>query len=111
MEKVPDNATINCEEVFGPVVILKAVKSLDEAIEIANSVDYGLHGAIFTKNVNDAFKAIHRLEVGSVLVNESTDYRLDQMPFGGIKQSGLGREGKKFALQEMTDAKVVFFNF
>ncbi|OGU54134.1 MAG: aldehyde dehydrogenase [Ignavibacteria bacterium RBG_13_36_8] len=110
MEKVPDNATINCEEVFGPVVILKAVKSLDEAIEIANSVDYGLHGAIFTKNVNDAFKAIHRLEVGSVLVNESTDYRLDQMPFGGIKQSGLGREGIKFALQEMTEPKVVIFN-
>lgn len=110
LTNVPNTAIIKCEEVFGPVVIIEPVKTLEEAIKISNSVDYGLHGAIFTKNVNDAFKAIHGLEVGSVLVNESTDYRLDQMPFGGIKQSGLGREGIKFALQEMTEPKVVIFN-
>lgn len=110
LEKVPSNATISCEEVFGPVVILEPVKSIDEAIEMANSVDYGLHGAIFTKDINTAYKAIHGLEVGSVIVNDSTDYRLDQMPFGGVKQSGLGREGIKFSLQEMTEPKVVIFN-
>jgi glyceraldehyde-3-phosphate dehydrogenase (NADP+) len=107
---VPADATVNCEEVFGPVVILQPIDTLDNAIEIANSVDYGLHGAIFTNNVNDAFKAIHGLEVGSVIVNDSTDYRLDQMPFGGVKMSGLGREGIKFALMEMTEPKVVCFN-
>jgi len=110
LEKVPSNATISCEEVFGPVVILEPVNSIEGAIEIANSMDYGLHGAVFTKDINTAYKAIQGLEVGSVLVNDSTDYRLDQMPFGGIKQSGLGREGIKFVLQEMTEPKVVIFN-
>ena len=107
---VPSDATIHCEEVFGPVVVLQPIDTLENAIEIANSVDYGLHGAIFTNNVNDAFKAIHGLEVGSVIVNDSTDYRLDQMPFGGVKMSGLGREGIKFSLMEMTEPKVVCFN-
>jgi len=107
---VGDDVTVKCEEVFGPVVILEPADTLDEAIEKANSVNFGLHGAIFTNNVNDAFKAIHGLEVGSVIVNDSTDYRLDQMPFGGVKMSGLGREGIKFALMEMTEPKVVCFN-
>lgn len=110
LASVPENARITCEEIFGPVVILKPVSSLDEAIKISNSVEYGLHGAIFTKNIDNAFRAINELEVGSVIINDSTDYRLDQMPFGGVKQSGLGREGIKFSLQEMTEPKVVCFN-
>jgi glyceraldehyde-3-phosphate dehydrogenase (NADP+) len=73
-------------------------------------VDYGLHGAIFTNNLNNAFHAIKYMDVGSVIVNDSTDYRVDLMPFGGVKNSGLGREGIKFALQEMTEPKVVCFN-
>ena len=107
---VPDDSTIKCEEVFGPVVILQPIDTLDNAIEIANSVDYGLHGAIFTKDINSAFKAAHELDVGGVMINDSTDYRLDQMPFGGVKKSGLGREGIKFALQEMTEPKVICIN-
>ncbi len=107
---MPDTAKLNCEEVFGPVVNLYKVSSLDEAIQLANSVIYGLHGAIFTRSLENAFKAIKELDVGGVMVNDSTDYRIDMMPFGGVKWSGLGREGIKFALLEMTEPKVVCFN-
>ncbi|MDH5468374.1 MAG: aldehyde dehydrogenase family protein, partial [Candidatus Aminicenantes bacterium] len=107
---MPDSAKLNCEEVFGPVVNLYKVSSLDEALELANSVKYGLHGAIFTRSLEHAFKAIRELDVGGVMVNDSTDYRIDMMPFGGVKWSGLGREGIKFALLEMTEPKLVCFN-
>jgi len=107
---MPSRAKLNCEEVFGPVVSLYRVSSLDEAISQANSVRYGLHGAIFTRSLDHAFKAIRELDVGGVMVNDSTDYRIDMMPFGGVKWSGLGREGIKFALLEMTEPKVVCFN-
>jgi glyceraldehyde-3-phosphate dehydrogenase (NADP+) len=107
---MPDAAKLNCEEVFGPVVNLYKVSSLDEAIKLSNSVRYGLHGAIFTSSLENAFKAIKELDVGGVMVNDSTDYRIDMMPFGGVKWSGLGREGIKFALLEMTEPKLVCFN-
>jgi len=109
-ENMPDTALLSCNEVFGPVVMLYAVDSLDDAIEASNAVDYGLHGAIFTNNLNQAFKAIRKMDVGGIIVNDSTDYRVDLMPFGGVKNSGLGREGIKFSLQEMTEPKTVCFN-
>ena len=109
-ENMPSTAKLDCQEVFGPVVTLYSVNNLDEAIEKSNNVDYGLHGSIFTNNLNHAFHAIKNMDVGSVIVNDSTDYRVDLMPFGGVKKSGLGREGIKFALQEMTEPKVVCFN-
>jgi len=107
---VPPGSKLDCEEVFGPVVCLYSIRTLDEAIEKANNVKYGLHAAIFTRSIDHAFKAIQGLEFGGVIVNDSTDYRIDLMPFGGIKMSGLGREGVKFAIQEMTEPKVVCFN-
>lgn len=107
---MPDSAKLNCEEVFGPVVNLYKVSSLDEALDLANRVKYGLHGAIFTRSLGNAFKAIREMDVGGVMVNDSTDYRIDMMPFGGVKWSGLGREGIKFALLEMTEPKLVCFN-
>ena len=110
MVDMPRGAKLDCQEVFGPVVSLYPVDTLDEAIERANEMDYGLHAAVFTKDLNKAFKAAYGLECGGVLVNDSTDYRIDMMPFGGIKMSGLGREGIKFALQEMTEPKMVCFN-
>jgi glyceraldehyde-3-phosphate dehydrogenase (NADP+) len=106
----PAGIRLDCEEVFGPVVSLYRVSSLEEAIRLSNGVNYGLHGAIFTKSLANAFKAVRELEVGGVMINDSTDYRIDMMPFGGIKRSGLGREGIKFALLEMTEPKVVCFN-
>lgn len=109
-ENMPNTAKLDCQEVFGPVVTLYSTKNLDEAIEKSNAVDYGLHGAIFTNDINNAFTAIKKMDVGGIIVNDSTDYRVDLMPFGGVKNSGLGREGIKFALQEMTEPKVVCFN-
>ncbi len=110
MEKMPAGAKLDCQEIFGPVVTLYAVENLDEAIEKSNAVDFGLHGAIFTSNLHAAFDAIKRMDVGGIMVNDSTDYRVDLMPFGGVKNSGLGREGIRFALEEMTEPKVVCFN-
>jgi glyceraldehyde-3-phosphate dehydrogenase (NADP+) len=110
LEDVAQNAKLNCQEIFGPTVNLYPVENLEEAVNKSNSVEYGLHGAIFTKNINNAFYAIKEMDVGGIMVNDSTDYRVDLMPFGGVKKSGLGREGIKYALQEMTEPKVVCFN-
>ena len=106
---VPEDCTIAKEEIFGPVVLLYPVADLDEAIALSNSVNYGLQAGIFTKNIDLAHKAIAKLDVGGIMVNDSSDYRIDAMPFGGVKNSGLGREGIKFSIQEMTEPKVVCF--
>jgi glyceraldehyde-3-phosphate dehydrogenase (NADP+) len=107
LENVPENATIHHSEVFGPAVNLYAIDSLDEAIGKANSVDFGLHSAGFSNDVTVCHKLAAGLDSGSVIINDSTDYRLDSMPFGGVKSSGLGKEGIRFSLQEMTEPKVV----
>ena len=107
LENVPTDATIHYEEVFGPTVNLYPFDDLDDAIQEANSVDYGLHAAAFARDVEICFRLVEGLDAGSVLINDSTDYRLDSMPFGGVKGSGLGKEGVKFSLQEMTEPKVV----
>jgi glyceraldehyde-3-phosphate dehydrogenase (NADP+) len=110
LEAVPEGARLDCDEAYGPVVSLYRAVSLDEAIARANNVEYGLHAAIFTESLRSAFEAVRGLHVGGVMVNDSTDYRLDVMPFGGTKLSGVGREGVRFALQEMTETRVVCFN-
>ena len=107
LENVPKTARVHAEEVFGPTVNLYSVADADEALAEANSIDYGLQAAVFTRDVDMAFKLAYGLDCGGVMINDSTDYRLDSMPFGGIKNSGLGREGVKFALQEMTEPKVI----
>ncbi|KSU84414.1 glyceraldehyde-3-phosphate dehydrogenase (NADP+) [Fictibacillus enclensis] len=109
LKNVPEHCSIAREEIFGPVVLLFEVENLDEAIEKANAVSYGLQGGIFTKNMDQAQKAIANMEVGGIMINDSSDYRIDAMPFGGVKKSGLGREGIKFAIQEMTEPKVVCY--
>jgi glyceraldehyde-3-phosphate dehydrogenase (NADP+) len=110
LENVPTGVHLDRDEAYGPVVCLYRISSLDEAVALANRTDYGLHAAIFTENLRDAFKAIRRLSVGAVIVNDSTDYRLDIMPFGGTKLSGIGREGVRFSLLEMTETRVVCLN-
>ena len=110
LEDVPAGVRLDCEEVYGPVVSLYRVHSLEEAIEKANAVEYGLHAAIFTERIEDAFRAASSLQVGAVIVNDSTDYRLDVMPFGGMKMSGIGRMGIWPMVLELTEPKVVCFN-
>jgi len=109
VENVPEGCLLDKEEIYGPVTGLYRFKTLDEAIRISNSVNFGLMASIFTSDVKSAFKAVRELDFGGVMVNESSDYRIDAMPFGGTKNSGLGREGVQFALQEMTDPKLVCF--
>lgn len=110
MKDVPPTCKLGHDEVFGPVAILYKIQNIDEAIEKANSVSYGLQAGIFTSNINTAFKAIKEIDVGGIMINDSSDYRIDAMPFGGVKNSGLGREGIRFSLMEMTEPKVVCFN-
>jgi len=110
LTRVPRGARLDCDEVFGPVVTLYPVADLEKGIERANGVEFGLQAAVFTASLSSAFRAVEGLEAGAVMVNDSTDYRMDAMPFGGIKNSGLGREGIRFALQEMTEPKAVCFN-
>lgn len=109
LEAVPPAARLHAEEVFGPTVNLYSVTSLDEAVAQANALPVGLHAAAFTRDVDLAFRLAAELECGGVMINDSTDYRLDTMPFGGLKRSGLGREGVRFAVEEMTELKTVCF--
>jgi glyceraldehyde-3-phosphate dehydrogenase (NADP+) len=110
LEHVPPEAKIDCEEVYGPVVTLYKVGSLEKAVTLANQTTYGLHAAIFTEKIDIAFRAVRDLHCGGVIVNDSTDYRLDVMPFGGTKLSGIGRMGIWSMLQEMTETRVVCLN-
>ncbi len=107
---VPHDCRLAQEEIFGPVVVLVPFHDISAAIRQANNVNYGLQAGIFTSNIELAYKAIHQLDVGGVMINDSSDFRIDAMPFGGVKGSGLGREGVKSSIQEMTEPKVVCFN-
>ena len=104
-----DNDTANYKEVFGPVVTLSKVKNICQAIACCNKSPFGLHTAIFTNNINNAHKAINELDCSGVMVNDSSDYRIDSMPFGGVRSSGMGREGVKSAIEAMSETKVVCF--
>ena len=104
-----DNNIANYKEVFGPVVTLSKVKNIYQAIACCNKSPFGLHTAIFTNNINNAHKAINELDCAGVMVNDSSDYRIDSMPFGGVKSSGMGREGVKSAIEAMSETKVVCF--
>jgi len=101
---------VSCEEVFGPVVTVNAFDSLDEAIELANSTSYGLQAGIFTSRLDTAMRAGQELEFGGVIVNEAPTFRADQMPYGGVKDSGNTREGPAYAVRELTEERLVVIN-
>ncbi|MER9248765.1 aldehyde dehydrogenase family protein [Mesorhizobium sp. M0590] len=98
------------EEVFAPVVTLTAFDSLDEAIALANDTEYSLHAGIFTNSLPDAMNAASRIDAAGLMINDSSDYRFDGMPFGGYKYGSMGREGVRFAYEDMTQTKVVCIN-
>jgi len=99
---VPDGVAVWDEEVFGPVVCLRRVGGTEEAFDAVNASRYGLHASVFTTSLATAFRAVERLEVGGVVVNEVPGFRSDTMPYGGVKDSGTGREGPRFAVEELT---------
>jgi acyl-CoA reductase-like NAD-dependent aldehyde dehydrogenase len=98
---------VSCEEVFGPVCTVTAVDSLEEAIELANGTRYGLQAGIFTTALDAALQAAQQLEFGGVTVNEAPTFRTDQMPYGGVKDSGNTREGPRYAVRELTEERLV----
>jgi acyl-CoA reductase-like NAD-dependent aldehyde dehydrogenase len=98
---------VSCEEVFGPVVTLNRYRMLDEAIELANGTKYGLQSGIFTGSLESALKAASELDFGGITVNEAPTFRADQMPYGGVKESGNTREGPAYAVRELTEERLV----
>jgi acyl-CoA reductase-like NAD-dependent aldehyde dehydrogenase len=98
---------VSCEEVFGPVCTVNSVDSLDEAIDLANNTRYGLQAGIFTAKLETALRAAQELEFGGVTVNEAPTFRADQMPYGGVKDSGNTREGPAYAIRELTEDRLV----
>ncbi len=104
---VRQDMRISCEEAFGPVVTLSRYQRLEQALEMVNDSAYGLQAGIFTQNINAIFRAYHALNVGAVLANEIPTFRADHMPYGGVKDSGLGREGVKYAIRELTEPKLL----
>lgn len=98
------------KEVFGPVVSIDQYEEIDEAIMKVNDSEYGLQAGIFTKDLNLAMKAAKEIEVGGLIINDASAYRADHMPYGGIKRSGTGKEGPKYAIEEMTEERIVVFN-
>ncbi len=107
LEGVPTDAKVSCEEVFGPVVILDRVDSVDDAFQRVNASRFGLQAGVFTRDVQTAFRAARVLEVGGVIVGDVPSYRADQMPYGGVKDSGVGREGVQAAMHDLTEERVL----
>jgi acyl-CoA reductase-like NAD-dependent aldehyde dehydrogenase len=107
LKGAPREAHVWCDEIFGPVATVAEVSTLDEAIELANDGRFGLQAGIFTRDMGRGLEAMQRLEFGGVLVNEVPTFRADQMPYGGIKDSGNTREGPAYSIREMTEERFV----
>jgi acyl-CoA reductase-like NAD-dependent aldehyde dehydrogenase len=99
-----------CEEVFGPVVNVIPFSTLDEALAAINAGQYGLQAGVFTRSNEVSFRAIRGLRVGGVIINGTSTWRTDQLAYGGVKASGIGREGPRYAIEEMTEQRLVVFN-
>jgi len=101
---------VSCQEVFAPIVLVNKVASVEEAISYVNDSLYGLQAGIYTENITNALKAAEALHVGAVIINDVPTFRVDHMPYGGVKESGTGREGIKYAVEEMTELKLIVWN-
>jgi acyl-CoA reductase-like NAD-dependent aldehyde dehydrogenase len=105
LEGVPLHAKLNTEEAFGPVAFLARFSDFDEALHMVNDSKFGLQAGIFTRDLFHMLKAWDVLDVGGVVINDVPSYRVDNMPYGGVKDSGLGREGVRFAMEDMTEIR------
>ena len=110
VENVPDDAALSCQEAFGPVATIEPFDSFKEACERVNASVFGLQAGVFTRNINSAFYAFNELDVGGVVINDVPSVRVDSMPYGGVKESGLGREGVRFAIEDMTELRLMVLN-
>lgn len=107
LTEVPEEADVWMNEAFGPLACLRPYQDLDEAIAAVNRSPYGLQAGIFTRDLSAAFRAAREVEVGGFLINDVPQFRVDQMPYGGVKMSGTGREGPRYAIEEMTEPKLI----
>jgi acyl-CoA reductase-like NAD-dependent aldehyde dehydrogenase len=107
LEGAPHDAKVWCEEVFGPVVTLDPFDDFDEALARVNATEYGLQAGVFTQDLGRALRAFETLEAGAVVLNEAPTFRVDPMPYGGVKSSGFGREGLRWAIEEMTELRLL----
>ncbi len=107
---VPPETKLFKEEAFAPVVVVDPYREVEEAIDLVNSSEYGLQLGVFTKDIKTAWEFINRAQVGGVLINEGPTFRVDHQPYGGFKNSGIGREGPRFAVEDYTEIKTVIFD-
>ncbi|MBS0183366.1 MAG: aldehyde dehydrogenase family protein [Nitrospira sp.] len=110
LSNVNPDMNVSCKEVFGPVVTVAPYRQLSDAVALLNQSDYGLQAGIFTQDINKIFYAFRHFEVGAVLANEIPTFRADHMPYGGVKDSGLGREGVRAAIEDMTEPRMLIMN-
>lgn len=110
LDRVQPQMKVSCQEVFAPVLTLSPYDTFEEAIAIANSTEYGLQGGVFTRDLKRVMQAYEEIEVGGLQVNDVSTFRVDHMPYGGVKASGMGREGVKCAIEEMTEPKLMVIN-
>ncbi len=110
LEDVNPRQKVSCVEAFGPVATLQPFDSFDEALRVANDSRYGLQCGVFTRDLHHAFRAYEELDVGGVVINDVPSFRVDSMPYGGVKESGQGREGVRYAIEEMTERKLLVLN-
>jgi acyl-CoA reductase-like NAD-dependent aldehyde dehydrogenase len=110
IEKVTEEMKIVKDETFGPTLALIPFSDFKEAVSKLNNSIYGLQAGVFTENLRNAYYAIDHLEVGGVMINDVPTFRIDLMPYGGLKGSGYGREGPKYAIEEMTEIKCIRFH-
>ena len=111
LSNTSEGMKVEAEEIFGPVITVNSYRTIDQALARSASSKYGLQGGIFTNNLKTAFKALDDWDVGGLMVNDVSIYRIDNMPFGGWKESGVGREGTRYAMEEMSDIKFLVLNY
>jgi acyl-CoA reductase-like NAD-dependent aldehyde dehydrogenase len=111
LENIKNTMKVSCMEVFGPVVTIESYNHFSEAVDKVNDSVYGLQAGVFTNNIEEMNYAFSKLEVGGVIINDIPTFRVDHMPYGGVKDSGLGREGVKYAMMDMLEPKILVKNF
>lgn len=110
LTKAGPDLMVNCNEIFAPVVTVQPYSDFEEALNSVNKSAYGLQAGVFTNDVKRIFHAYKELKVGGVMINEVPAWRIDSMPYGGVKQSGFGREGLKYAIEDMTEPRLLVLN-
>jgi acyl-CoA reductase-like NAD-dependent aldehyde dehydrogenase len=110
LENAPSSASVLCEEAFAPLAVLQGYDTFEEALSLVNDSHFGLQAGVFSNNLSKALQAFEELEVGGVMINQVPTFRVENMPYGGVKDSGVGREGVRYAMEEMTEPRSLVMN-